>query len=191
MEPRTDRQIQELSHLGIQRVLIFKADTRGEVPKQMRALSNAGFKTSNVKHIAFPWKDLHDFRSACLMTMEALQFLEESVQAGQGVFFHCTVGEDRTGYLAGLWGLWNQTYEDVNSAFAQEMCARGYEAGNPNKPYRQVVAKIRETLTPTYLKMAKLLTTARQHGQRLDRSLCDHEPTLNVPAKNYRCPVKQ
>ncbi|WP_347358087.1 tyrosine-protein phosphatase [Bdellovibrio sp.] len=187
MEPRSKAQVQELASLGIEHVLIFKTDTKGEVAKEITHLKAAGFSNKAITHIPFPWKDLHDFRQACSMTIQALQVIEKSLQRQHSIFFHCTVGEDRTGYLAGLWGLWSQTYASVDQAFRNEMCERGYEAGNPKKPYRQVVAKIRETLTPTYLKMALLLDEARRRGQYLDESLCEQEPVLNISLKKYQC----
>lgn len=120
------------------------------------------------------------------MTIEALQVIEKATQAGRNIYFHCTVGEDRTGYLAGLWGMWTSIYQSETEALNEEMCARGYEAGNPGKPYRDVVFKIRETLTPLYLKMAKIVATAKARGQALDISMCDQEPQIEViPAAHY------
>lgn len=190
MEPRNKAQITELLDSGIEEVLIFKTDTKGEVAKEITQLQNAGLPASAITHVPFPWKDLHDYKSACRMTIEALKTIERSVKAGRSIYFHCTVGEDRTGYLAGLWGLWTGIFSSAEHAFKSEMCARGYEAGNPRKPYKEVVAKIRETLTPTYLKMAAVLTEARARGQSLHGSLCNQEPVIENAAA-FRCVSKR
>ncbi|AFY02786.1 phosphatase domain-containing putative toxin [Bdellovibrio bacteriovorus] len=190
MEPRNKAQIHELLDSGIEEVLIFKTDTKGEVAKEITQLQNAGLSAAAITHVPFPWKDLHDYKAACRMTIEALKTIERSVKAGRSIYFHCTVGEDRTGYLAGLWGLWTGEFETAAQAFKTEMCARGYEAGNPRKPYKEVVAKIRETLTPTYLKMATVLTEARARGQNLHGSLCNQEPVIENAAA-FRCVSKR
>lgn len=189
--PKNIQEIQELLNLGITDVLIFKNETKNEVQKEKAQLAQLGVSSTNITHIPFPWKDLHDFKQACLMTVEALQVLQKTVQQGRNIYFHCTVGEDRTGYLAGLWGLWTQNYTSPEQALQKEMCARGYEAGNPGKPYKDVVFKIRETLTPTYLKMAALLTDARNRGHNLHSSLCDQEPHIKIKPQTHYCTSAQ
>lgn len=185
--PANQKQMQELIDLGVTEFLIFKTDTKGEVVKEQETLQKLGIAPRSITHISFPWKDLHDFKSACTMTVQALRTIEKAVQKNKSLYFHCTVGEDRTGYLAGLWGLWAGTYSSVPESVEKELCARGYEAGNPGKPYRDVVLKIRETLTPTYLKMVMLLSDARNRGQGLNESLCDNEPELSVSVNKYYC----
>ncbi|WP_295903144.1 tyrosine-protein phosphatase [uncultured Bdellovibrio sp.] len=185
--PANPKQMQELINLGVTEFLIFKNDTKGEVLKEQEALQKLGISPRSITHVSFPWKDLHDFKSACTMTIQALRTIEQAVQKNKSLYFHCTVGEDRTGYLAGLWGLWAGTYSSVPESVEKELCARGYEAGNPGKPYRDVVLKIRETLTPTYLKMVMVLSEARLRGQALSESLCESEPQLKVAINKYYC----
>ncbi len=167
--------------------VIFKNDTKGEVVKEQVLLQSLGVPSSSITHIPFPWKDLHDFPAACRMTIQALRTIEQAVAGNKSLYFHCTVGEDRTGFLAGLWGLWAGTYTSTTESVQNELCARGYEAGNPHKPYRDVVLKIRETLTPTYIKMAMLLGEAKMHGQSLDESFCDNEPQIRVDIRKFYC----
>jgi hypothetical protein len=184
--PKNAKEMQELVKIGVTDFLIFKNDTKGEVAKEQEQLMKLGVNPSAITNIPFLWKDIHDFRPACEMTIQALQVLEEAVNNGRNIYFHCTVGEDRTGYLAGLWGIWTNTFQDERQALQQEMCPRGYEAGNPGKPYRDVVFKIRETLTPTYVKMAAIIAEAKQMGRNLDTSLCDQEPNVQViPSAHY------
>lgn len=189
--PKNVQEIQELLSLGITDVLIFKNETKNEVQKEKAQLTKLGLSSESITHIPLPWKDLHDFKRVCIMTVEALQVLQKTLQQGRSIYFHCTVGEDRTGYLAGLWGLWTHSYRSPEQALHEEMCARGYEAGNPNKPYKDVVFKIRETLTPTYLKMAQLLTEAKNRGQELHTSLCDQEPSIKVKPQVHYCTSMQ
>lgn len=185
--PANRKQFQELMDLGVSEFLIFKLDTKGEVEKERATLEKLGVASSSITHVPFPWKDLHDFKNACTMTITALRTIQNAVESGKSLYFHCTVGEDRTGYLAGLWGLWANTYTSAQDSVQKELCARGYEAGNPGKPYRDVVLKIRETLTPTYLKMAVILNDAKKRGQSLDVSLCDNEPQLKVDISRFYC----
>lgn len=185
--PATQKQFQELLDLGVSEFLIFKIDTKGEVRKEQELLQKMGVPANSITHIAFPWKDLTDFKSSCTMTIQALRTLEQAVADNKSLYFHCTVGEDRTGYLSGLWGIWAGTYLSASESVEKELCARGYEAGNPNKPYRDVVLKIRETLTPMYLKMALLLEESKRRGKPLDESLCDQEPQLKMTIHSFYC----
>lgn len=182
----TAGQMEELKSLGIEKVIIFKNETRNEVQKEIAELKDQGFKNRDILHLEFPWKDLTDLQDSCRMTVQALQFMEEAVESQKPVFFHCTVGEDRTGYLAGLFQIWQQPEASVAQIFQTEMCDRGYEAGSARKP-KQVVGKIRETLTPTFLQMASLLKTWKKQGVSLDVSLCNEvAPTLE---KGKKIPV--
>ncbi len=114
-----------------------------------------------------------------------MKAIETAVKKGRSIYFHCTVGEDRTGYLESLWTLWSGAYTPVRTSFQQEMCARGYEAGNPDKSYRKVVYKVRETLTPTYLKMLSVLSDAKNRGQGLSEDLCKQEPDLKFKFQDF------
>lgn len=176
------QQIQELAALGIRRVLIFKNDVKNEVAKEIQWLKEEGISGRQVLQVPFPWKDLHDFKAACEMTVEALNFLKASVENNEPVYFHCTVGEDRTGYLAGLYRVWNSSLS-VEEIFHDELCEKGYEAGNPRKPFRQVVSKIRETLTPTFLRMAKILRDHRD--RRLTKAVCSQ--AADFVASAWQC----
>lgn len=189
--PKNVKEMQELLDLGVSEFLIFKNDTKGEVAKEQNLLEKLGVPRSSITHIPFLWKDIHDFKAACDMTVQALQTIESAVANGRHIYFHCTVGEDRTGYLAALWGMWTDVYQTEHDALSEEMCARGYEAGNPGKPYGNVVLKIRETLTPTYLKMAKILAHAKSRGQALNLSLCDDEPSVQVMPSAHYCSARR
>ena len=170
-------EMDQLKKLGVQRVLIFKNEIKGEVAKEISDLKMKGYHQQDVRQVNMPWKDITSFQDACEMTLESLQFIEDSAVTRRSVYFHCSVGEDRTGYLAGLWGLWSGEYRDVNRAFRDEMCARGYEAGDYRKPMN-VVQAVRQNLTPTFVKMVQILSDARKRGLQLKQIRCPKEVEL-------------
>ncbi len=154
---------------GVDDVLIFKSDSRGEVAKEISMLQESGFTDSEIHHFPMAWKDL-DIDNACKQTVEALEILTAKVTEGRTVFFHCTAGEDRTGLLAGLYRL---VHEDVDAEtmFQEELCAKGYAEGNPGKP-RLVIDQIHAGLTPLYFALAKKITAAKSSGRKLGTGLC-------------------
>lgn len=171
------KEFESLFNLGIRRFVIYKNDTLGEVAKEIAYLKSQGVNDKDILHLEMPWKDDAGFQNTCQMTLQALRFIEDSMRKQQSVYFHCTMGEDRTGMLAGLWGLWVGTYPTVDKAFREEMCARGYEGGNPKKPY-MVLKLVREALTPNFFKMVELLAQARQEGKNLTHISCPTDVTL-------------
>lgn len=173
MEPRSDEQLDELRQTGVERVLIFKNTTgKDDVAKEIAAW---GLPEQDVLHVPFQWKDLPNFRTPCEQTLAALRFIRDSRAAGQRVFFHCTVGEDRTGYLAAMIALLFDR-ADAEDAFGADMCEHGYASGNPQKP-GFVLGKLEEDLTPLYRAMAFLV----QQGvltQALEEEACSSEPVV-------------
>ncbi len=166
MAPRNEADINQLIKIGVSDVLIFKIDTKGEVDKEIDMLERKGINQKNISHIDFPWKDISDYRSVCEMTIDALKILETADTNNRKIYFHCTVGEDRTGYLAGLYKIYraNQSVDDV---FQSELCDKGYEAGDPNK-ISTVVQEVRTNLTPAFLTMADLI----KKNKVLNKKLC-------------------
>lgn len=179
------KQIGELKNLGIQKILIFKTETKSEVGEEKAALLEAGYQDYEISHIPFPWKDLNNFQETCQKTVQALQVIEHAIDGEAPIFFHCTVGEDRTGYLAGLLKVWQSPELAIKDIFREELCARGYEAGNAQKP-KQVVSKIRETLTPSFWAMGILLKQWREDGLFLDPRNCPQKWSL-PETKNLVC----
>lgn len=159
----------DLRDLGVEAVVIFKSDTRGEVAKEIEALLSTGFEESDVHHIPMAWKDL-DLSEACAQTVQALEVLTTAVSEGKTVFFHCTAGEDRTGMLAGLYRIIHED-ADVDLMFQEELCEKGYSDGNPGKP-RIVTEQIENGLTPLYFALAEKITAAKTSGRQLGKRLC-------------------
>ena len=176
MKPFRDEDFADLQTLGIEAVLIFKKPTgTGEVDEETDALDPIGVSATNVANVEFPWKDFTDFREPCRMTVRSLKLLRDWTAAGKTTFFHCTVGEDRTGYLAGLYRLLTET-TTAKAMFEQEMCERGYSSGNPQKPFVAVAREVDSDLTPLYLKMAFKIAKGELTKTSLDESVCDTDP---------------
>lgn len=173
MEPRTPEQFDELRAVGVERVLIFKNTTgHDDVGEEIAAW---GLPEGDTLHVPFAWKDLPGFTAPCEQTVEALRFLRASVDAERPVFFHCTVGEDRTGYLAALHGVLFEG-ADPREAFDRSMCERGYASGNPQKP-GFVLGKLEDGLTPLYRSMAWLVDEGLLTAE-LDPAACAQEPVV-------------
>jgi hypothetical protein len=173
MEPRTPTELDELRAAGIARVLIFKNQTgTNDVGEEIESWA---LPEGAVLHVPFRWTNLGGFQTPCEQTVEALRFLRASSEAGEKAFFHCTVGEDRTGYLAALYA---QLFEglDPRSAFEDDMCERGYGSGNPQKP-AFVVGKLEQELTPLYRSMAYLVASGALTAE-LDPGACALEPSV-------------
>lgn len=181
MKPFRDEDFTNLRDLDVDAVLIFKKPTAAtEVDEEIDALGSIGVAASNVENVAFPWKDFPDFAEPCRMTVRSLALLKTWTASGKTTFFHCTVGEDRTGYLAGLYRLLDGA-ADVRAIFDEELCERGYSAGNPQKPFVAVVKEVDTDLTPLFLKMAFKIKTGELTETSLDESVCDEDPA-NDPA---------
>ncbi len=178
--------INELVAADVTDILIFKNQTRGEVDKEIKLLKEAGYSSDNIHHIAFKWKGFESYQVACEQTIEALQIMKRVWEKGGKTFFHCTVGEDRTGYLAGLWRMMSAGWTK-NEAFEGEMCENGYGHGNPQKPWK-VYGAIRKDLTPLYIAMAGLVEQGSLSYDRIDASVCQ-DLKVNLEQKVPTCKV--
>lgn len=176
MEPRTPAEFDELREAGIDKVVIFKNTTgKDDVGEEIAAW---GLPHGDVLHVPFQWKDFDGFSTPCKQTLDALRFIRDSEKAGKKVFFHCTVGEDRTGYLAALHGLLFEGESDPRAAFDADMCEHGYGSGNPQKP-GFVLGKLEGGLTPLYRSMAFLIHEGAL-TDALEAGVCQKQPV--VPA---------
>lgn len=173
--PRNTEELKSLIDFGIKKIIIFKNETKDEVRKEIKGLTNLDFPREDIVSIPMPWRDFHNFEKQCEMTIQAMQEIEQALADNESLFFHCTVGEDRTGYLAALWRVWKNPMLGKEHLFINEMCARGYEGMNPHKP-KHFVDKIRAYMTPLYLSMFDLIREASLKG---------------VPLKQIKCPNRE
>lgn len=157
MAPRSDEELNQLIAAGIGAVLVFKnqTGTGTDVADEITKLGTLGIPASRAKNIPFAWKDLPNYQDPCTQTVEGLKFIKTNLSAGKKTFFHCTVGEDRTGLLAAMHRLLTEPNLEAGAAWDGEMCERGYGAGNPLKP-SFVKGKLEDGLKPLYRKLAYL-----------------------------------
>lgn len=175
---------EELEALGVENILIFKKQTKKEVDGEIKDLKERGYKDENILHIPFLWHDFESQYSACVQTIEGLNYILENQSKGESTLVHCTVGEDRTGHIMGLYRIITQGWE-TDRAFKNEMCERGYGRGNKNKP-GYVVNEVRQDLTPIFFKMATILKEKYSSGQTLKKSWCRGIDQMKTAVKKCR-----
>ena len=128
----------------------------------------------------FPWHNVESYVETCKLTVKALRHMRSVTKnLKRKMFFHCTVGEDRTGLLAGLWTLLNSN-QSIEKVFKSQMCENGYEAGNPHKP-AYVVNEIREDLTPLFMMMATKIKQGKLSLKHLTTKICYSSVDLEAP----------
>lgn len=176
MAPRSAEQFDELFSADVGAFLIFKNATgrHDDVAEEMGVLSARGVPAARVLHVPFQWKDVNGFEEPCRQVVSALAFVRDNAAAGRKTFFHCTVGEDRTGLLAAVRRLTTEADLGAERAWDEEMCERGYGAGNPLKPVF-VTRTLATSLAPLYRKMAYLAKAGRLAA--LDPAVCATDPS--------------
>lgn len=173
-QPESDADFSDLAKYGVNEFLIFKNDVKGEVEIEKAKLRQIGIKDKNIHNMKFRWKKIKSFKEACTQTIEAFAILQNASKNGTKLYFHCTMGEDRTGYLAGLYILLSRGL-NPKSVFYNEMCKHGYSSGNPHKP-DDVVDILDSELTPIYVKMAYKINKGFITPDKLDKSVCEIDP---------------
>lgn len=174
--PRNLEDLQTLKKYGVTEVIIFKNDRRGEVKNEMAQLKDLGYSDSQIHYINFDWADNGDFKSACLKFVEANRIMDETIAKNEKSFIHCTTGEDRTGAASAVYQLTHDKKLKIADVFKNEMCAKGFEAGDKQKP-QDIVNKIREGLSKTFLKMAYAVQWAHKNKKPVNAALCENDPS--------------
>lgn len=176
MAPRSAADYDQLLAAKVAAVIVFKnqTGTGHDVADEIAELQKRGLAAANAINIPFKWKEMGPFKESCEQTVQALKFIKTNLAAKRKTFFHCTVGEDRTGYLAAVQRLVGEGGLDPAKAWDVEMCERGYGAGNPLKP-AFVVATLDGSLGPLYRKMAWLVASGRLTAS-LDPAACAKDP---------------
>jgi hypothetical protein len=195
MKPFRTEDFTDLTELDVAAVLMFKRPTAAtEVSEEADALADIGIPASRFVSIPFGWKNFSDFEEPCRQTVQGLKALAGWVGGGRTAFLHCTVGEDRTGYLAGLYRLLTDSSASVDAIFGGELCEHGFSSGNPQKPFAGVAKEIDEDLTPLFLKMAFKIATGELTPSSLSEAVCASDPADDPQfagtmwdATAYRC----
>jgi hypothetical protein len=177
MRPRTEKDLNQLLEIGITDVLIFKdsntTDTSTE--EEINHLKAKGISNKRIHVIPFKWKDIDSFETACLQTLEAIEIMKKvAASENRNLFVHCTVGEDRTGYLSAIYKI---LFHDKKpeTAWKEDMCENGYANGNPRKP-KFVVDEIHKNISPVFQKMLHKIKLGYISKDNLDRSECSFDP---------------
>lgn len=172
--------VDELAHIGISDVIIFKNDVKGEVAGEINELHRLGITPH---HIPFHWKQYPSMVEACEQMVEALTVIRDVKKVNGKVYLHCTAGEDRTGAAMGLYRMLSENLK-MNQVFAQEMCPNGYSNGNKNKP-RSVTSAIEAELTPLFVTLAGKVERGEWKLSTLSKKSCAN---LQLVKTNLRCP---
>ena len=168
--PLSSEHVAQLKSHHISKVLVFKAFSDPKIKEKLSSLYRAnGFQKQDVKWINFPWQNIHDYHRACEQTVEALKYIKENENSG--VAFHCTVGEDRTGLLAGILRQARDGWSK-DKAFKEEMCARGYADGSIAKDeYAKI--QIHKALTPLFDYLSSAVASKSLQWNALNSNVCD------------------
>jgi hypothetical protein len=171
--------VDELAHIGISDVIIFKNDTKGEVPKEIAELQRLGITPH---HIPFHWKQYPSMQEACEQVIDALTVIRDVKAANGKVYLHCTAGEDRTGAVMGLYRMLSENMT-MAQVMSQEMCPNGFSDGNPDKP-RAVTSAIEAELTPLFVTLAGKIQRGEWKLNALPKSSCKG---IMLAKTNLRC----
>jgi hypothetical protein len=171
--------VDELAHIGISDVIIFKNDRKGEVPREIADLQRLGITPH---HIPFHWKQFPSLGEACEQIVEALTVIRDVKEVNGKVYLHCTAGEDRTGTAMGLYRMLSEKLT-MNQVFTQEMCPRGFSDGNPNKP-SSVTKAIEGELTPLFVTIAGKIERGEWKLKSLSKKNCAN---LQLVKTSLRC----
>lgn len=182
--PLNHQNLTLMKDFGISEYIIFKNDKAGEVKSEIGGLLESGIKKENITHINFDWADNQDFTSGCKKIIQGIDLMKLSMKNNKKIFFHCTTGEDRTGVLAASYLLSQKKGSVIKNIFQEEMCNRGYEAGDPEKD-KEVVNKIRSGLTKTFIKTAYRIEEAKNKKHPIDEKICINDPSLEKKFIKY------
>lgn len=167
-------KIEELRDSDFTDILIFKNQTRTEIDEEYEELISKNAGHIQTKQIDFLWHAYPSYKKSCEQLIEGLKYLKEVKDSkNRKIFFHCTVGEDRTGALSGLWRMLTSNYS-LKKAFYSEMCENGYGHGNANKPY-YVYNEIRKDLTPLFIYMAQKIESKELTYDNLNSDICQDD----------------
>lgn len=133
-QPFKNSHYEALKKLEIKNIIIFKSEKDNSVSDEMFKLVEYGFELKNIYHIPMKWRNFESFNEACEDTKKALIVLENSYQNNEKTFFHCTAGQDRTGFLDALFHLLINPSVSLKEVFQNRMCQYGYANADLKKP---------------------------------------------------------
>lgn len=160
-----------LKENGVTDVLIFRDGSGPHNANEKKELASVGYKDSQVHHIPMSWKNVSSFEESCRKTVAALKVMNAVEQdSSRKLYIHCTMGEDRTGLISGLYRMIFQSWS-TNQAYQQEMCTRGFAESSPHKP-PHVVNTVNASLKTLFIRMAALIESGQLSKDSLNPDVC-------------------
>lgn len=173
-------------------VLSLQPSDHPQWQKELTILEESGFLKKQIHNVSMYWDRPTPFKEQCIQYLKVLRILKEVKQdRSRKIYFHCTMGEDRTGLVAGLYRIIFDKWS-FEKVVAGELCAHGYAFSNLSKP-KAVAKKIQDNLGVSFIEMVDLVEQDRLSFANLDDKICDAEPNIKpaVVAKRLklmRCP---
>jgi len=166
-----ETRLAKLKEYGVTDVIIFRDGTGDAAEREKNNLRKLGYADSNIHHIPMKWRRFPSFESGCENAVAALQVMQTvENDPRKKLYLHCTMGEDRTGMVAGLYRMVFQGWS-ADKAFTEEMCARGFSEANPRKP-AEVADIINNDLKPIFARMAVMAETGALNSTTLSSRAC-------------------
>lgn len=166
-----ETRLAKLKNHGITDIIIFRDGVADAAEREKNNLRQLGYADQNIHHIPMKWRRFPSFKSGCENAIAALQVMQAvENNPDKKLYLHCTMGEDRTGMVAGLYRMVFQKWS-VEKAFKEEMCARGFSEANPRKP-RDVTEIINNDLKPIFARMAAMTETGVLNTKSLSAQIC-------------------
>lgn len=196
MAPVLPGNIESMKKTNIQKILIIKKDSKGEVKKEIKDLKKSGYTKNQIHQIPIEWKNVNLIKT-CNQFVAGLEQVNDFYHNGKGnMLYHCTVGEDRTGILTGLSKMWFSKITNdsqIKKHFEEDLCRGGFGRGNPEKPFEKVVVPIRKNLTPLYVFLYEQIRRLKIQDQALTNEFCHKLSNKKLlkkvrqKAQNFKC----
>lgn len=161
----------KLKEHGVTDVVIFRDGVADAVEREKTNLKKLGYAEQSIHHIPMKWRKFPSFKEGCENAVAALQIMQAvENDPKKKLYLHCTMGEDRTGMIAGLYRMVFQGWT-VEQAFKSEMCARGFSEANPRKP-EEIAAIINGDLKLIFARMAAMSEAGVLNSKSLSVQAC-------------------
>ena len=179
---------QVLKQNGITDVLIFRDGVGDSIRREKKELRELGYRSEQIRHIEMKWRNITDVVKSCQDVVMGLQLMKNvEDDPSRKLYLHCTMGEDRTGMISGLYRMIFQNWSSVK-AYQEEMCTHGFADSNPRKP-DDVANAINEALKTLFIRMAVLVETQKLTKDHLDPKACLSITDIseNTELMNQKC----
>ena len=185
-QPFKESHYEQLKKMNIKNVIIFKLENTYEVFDEKLKLIEYGFEPENIFHIPMKWKNFKNFTEACEQTKLALEILIKSYINKERTYFHCTAGQDRTGYLDGLFQILINQKNSIEEVFQNRLCQFGYSSADSKKPMA-ISKAIDQELTVYFQQIAQKIQALKEIGQSIEDLNCQSDTQENIKLVPMSC----